>query len=346
MSAKTSQLQIRVSPEQKAALKRLAEAEGLSVSSYVLAQVLPSAQQELTRLLAKLPSAGAGAPGLLAELAALVRATPGEQLAEVLASPPIEELSPVLRNQVAAVVEEAAHAKGVASPPWVDRVRPLRRPLFGWTLPSLRPHQLRVTPVPFKRRGIFFDPASPRATPSAHPGPDRTPPQDAPEPLRRLGILAQALHDTELKVEFYFIGGAVVFHTFHGRPPTAHVSALFRPGQLTLDRVADLTQREGWPAGWLQEAIKEVLLGGLRPDRYLDLPGLSVFVPPLEYVLALKVVALRLEKGARALDDLRFVIRALNLISAAEAVAITTRYFSERQLPPDATPALEAIFAA
>lgn len=47
MRQKTSQLQGRVSPEQKRQLKKLPRAAGLSVSEYVLAAALPSESEAL-----------------------------------------------------------------------------------------------------------------------------------------------------------------------------------------------------------------------------------------------------------------------------------------------------------
>jgi len=344
MGAKTSQLQIRVSEEEKAALKRQASAAKMSVSAYVLAQALPARHRDLDRLLGELAAAGAPQGALLEELAAHIWETEPDDFAEALANLSLEPLSPVLRNQVAAMVEQAAYARGIDPPEWVDGVPPMGRPHYGWPLSSLRPHQIRVTPVPFKKRGLFFDPASPRAIPTIEP---RAPMihGGAPEPLRRLALLNKSLASLELKVEFYLLGGAVLSQAFHSRPPTAHVSALFRPPGASADAVATLTQREGWPADWLTGAIKERLLGGIRSDRYLELANLSVFVPPLKYVLALKVASLRLGAGARALDDLRYVLRASNLTGADDALSITGRYFGERQLPGDARATLEGLFA-
>ena len=58
MQTKTSQLQIRVSPEEKSALKRLAASAGQSVSSYVLSRVLPSAELEFTGIYSRLSRTG------------------------------------------------------------------------------------------------------------------------------------------------------------------------------------------------------------------------------------------------------------------------------------------------
>lgn len=51
MSGKSDQLQIRVSPADKAALKRLARRAGMDVSTYVLSRVRPPAAATLEGLL-------------------------------------------------------------------------------------------------------------------------------------------------------------------------------------------------------------------------------------------------------------------------------------------------------
>jgi uncharacterized protein (DUF1778 family) len=343
MDAKTSQLQIRVTEDEKAALKRLARAANMTVSAFVLAQALPTQRREVARLLDELPAASGRQREVLAALCARVAALPPADFAGALAEPPLESLSPILRNQIAAIVEQAAHAKAVEPPEWVGGVPPLARPHFAWPLSSLRPHQIRVTPAPFKRRGIFFDPASPRATPQSAPSSARTLLETGSEPLRRLALLNDALDRQELKVEFYFLGGALLFVAFHARPRTAHVSALFQPPGAVAETIASLTGREAWPTDWLPAAIREYLVGGVRTDRYLELANLSVFVPPIEYVLALEVASLRMGAGAGALDDLRYVLRALNVTEPRDAIAITGRYFGMRQIPENAYPILASL---
>jgi hypothetical protein len=342
MAAKRSQLQIRVTDAEKKTLKRLAGAAKMSVSQYVLAQALPSRHMELSRLLEQLARRGGGHEGTLNRLAAFLSETPAADFGEVLAHPPLDLLSPLHQNELAAAVERAAHAKSAETPNWVAGVPRLGRPHFAWSLMSLRPHQVRVAPVPFKRRGIFFDPATRASLPSWQV--DAGDPHRTPEALRRLRILSNALATKELKVEFYLLGGALISQAFHARPPTAHVSALFRPTTELAPVIDSLTHREGWEPTWLEKAVREYLAGG-GPDRYLELPGLAVFVPALEYVLALKVASLRPGTTARALDDLRYVLRALNLANAAAALEVAGRYFGPRQLPGDARATLESLLA-
>ena len=157
--SKTSQLQIRVTLEEKAILKRLAEGAGQSVSRYVLTQVLPSAQLEFDHIVRELRTTGGDHRAALGDLGRLLRDVPGRELTLALSSPDLMELPATLLNYVTAMVEEAAHARNVDPPSWVAEVPPLERPHFMWQLQSLRPHQIRVTPVPFKRRNMFFDPS-------------------------------------------------------------------------------------------------------------------------------------------------------------------------------------------
>jgi hypothetical protein len=343
MPARSSQLQIRITNEQKAALKRLARSAGMTVSAYVLTQALPGAGREVDRILAELPGAGDGQRSLLADLETLVLGCSPEDFGEALADVALEGFPPTLANQVAAMVEDAAHLKGVDPPPWVDEVPPLDRPRFGWPLSSLRPHQLRVTPVPYKRRQIFFDPATrkPAEGSGGHAGP---PPPTVAEPLRRLGLLGDELAIQELKVEFYFLGGAILFQAFQAKPSTAQVAALLEPAIRVREALARLAEREGWLREWVHGAVRGQLAGGAGPlGRYVELPNLAAFVPRPEYVLALKVAALALDAGPRALDDLRYVLRILNVSSAEAALEIAGRYFSERQLPGAARETLEGL---
>jgi uncharacterized protein (DUF1778 family) len=160
MGARSSQLQIRVTPAEKSALKRLAAAAGESVSTYVLSRVLPSEERVISALYHVLAEKGRDDRATLAELAGVLAGMLPTEVHERVPEPDRATLGPVLLNSIAALVETAAHRKEVDPPAWVAAVPPLPRPHFGWTLRSLRPHQLRVTPIPFKRRNLYFDPST------------------------------------------------------------------------------------------------------------------------------------------------------------------------------------------
>lgn len=158
MAGKTQQLQIRVSPRQKAALKRAAAAAGLDVSTYVLARVLPDEATRFADLLRSLQHESQRKYAL-AELNDLLSAIPSAAFADSVAHADFRALSPYLQNYVAAMVEQAAHQKQVAPPPWVRDIAPLDVPHFATSLINLRLYLLSSAPVPFKRRNIFVDAA-------------------------------------------------------------------------------------------------------------------------------------------------------------------------------------------
>jgi hypothetical protein len=154
--AKSQQLQIRIAPAQKAALRRLAKAAGLEVSSYVLARLLPPEQGRFTGLLRRLGEE-ADRRFALAELHDLLRSCAPAQFPEAVAVADVRDLPVWLRNYVAAMVEQAAKQKGLGPPAWVREVTPLEAPHFATPLRSLRLHLLAAAPAAFKRRNIFVD---------------------------------------------------------------------------------------------------------------------------------------------------------------------------------------------
>lgn len=157
MATKSTQLQIRVTPGQKAELKRLARHAGQDVSTYVLTRALPEARARFEELVHTFQEADRRF--VLAELNDLLASLTGAQLRHATAAPPPELgiLSPLLQNYVAAMVEQAAEQRKVAAPGWTGEVPPLEVPYFATQLRSLRPYLLGVAPVPFKRRNIFVD---------------------------------------------------------------------------------------------------------------------------------------------------------------------------------------------
>jgi hypothetical protein len=156
MASRSSQLQVRVTPEQKEALKRLSSQAGQDMSAYVLSRALPDAQLRFGRLVQALGDDDQ--PGfVLAELNDLLSGLAAGELSGAVEHADVSGLSPYLKNYVAAMVEVAAHQRQIPPPVWVSGVEPLELPRFATPLAGLRWHLLRQAPVPFKRRNIFID---------------------------------------------------------------------------------------------------------------------------------------------------------------------------------------------
>jgi hypothetical protein len=154
-AAKSGQIQVRVSPAQKSAIRHAARRAGMDMSAYVLARVLPAPARRFEELTgACADSRDARFP--LAELNTWLAGLGAGELREAVSSPPAR-LTPYRANYVAAMTEYACARRGIAAPAWAGAIEPLTEPVFGSELASLRLYLLTHSPAPFRRRNIFID---------------------------------------------------------------------------------------------------------------------------------------------------------------------------------------------
>lgn len=155
---KTAQLQIRVSPAEKAEIARRAKRAGMDVSKWVLRRLLPPTSARFADLVREL--ARTDTPSLvLAEIHDLLVGLSTSAFASSLADPPLRRLDPRQCNLLAAMVEHAAAQRSIAPPPWTTQVEPLATPDFASDLKSLRLHLLVSSPPAYRRRNLFVDAA-------------------------------------------------------------------------------------------------------------------------------------------------------------------------------------------
>ncbi len=156
MSSKSEWLQIRVTPEQKRALKRAAREAGTDMSSWVLDKLLPREADRFQALVARAVDA-AERRFALAELADWLRALPPGAFQRAVAQAPRGPLDPGNRNYLAGAIELAADRRGLPPPAWVGETPVPDTPLFGSSLAGLRLHLLTRSPVALRRRNVFVD---------------------------------------------------------------------------------------------------------------------------------------------------------------------------------------------
>jgi hypothetical protein len=156
--AKTSQLQIRITPAQKHELQRRAYQAGLSLSAWALAQLLPKAQTQFQSLTHELASADAGAESFaLAALHDYLAREPDATLVKATAEAPNAKLSPFAYAYLAAMVEYTLVGRRIPLPTWVQHAGALDEPYFASSLLGLRVHLLTTSPAAFRRRNLFVD---------------------------------------------------------------------------------------------------------------------------------------------------------------------------------------------
>ena len=153
---KSQQLQIRVSPSQKLAIKRQAEQAGMSMSDWILSKLLASPQLRFQAVLAELASSQTPSY-VFAELLDLIEPMSPALFEQAVRAAPEVALDPYWANYVAATVEHAASLKHAKRPAWTRDIPPLDEPHFGSSLMSLRLHLLVHSPPAFIERNIFID---------------------------------------------------------------------------------------------------------------------------------------------------------------------------------------------
>src|SRR5437588_11549683 len=62
-------------------------------------------------------------------------------------------------------------------------------------------------------------------------------------------------------------------------------------GAAIREAIATIAHREGLPDSWLNDALQELFSRQPPHQKWLEYPGLRVYLAPLDYVLAMKVAA-------------------------------------------------------
>ncbi len=146
-----------------------------------------------------------------------------------------------------------------------------------------------------------------------------------------------------VKGEVCLYGGAVMCVVYDARPATKDIDAVFRPAEAVRTAAQRVAQAHGLPDTWLNDAVKGFVVQ--HPQRvFAEMPCLKVFVPEPDYLLAMKVLAARVEATDK--DDVVFLVRRLNLKSPEEVFRIVEHYYPENLIKPATRFFIEELFQA
>lgn len=146
-----------------------------------------------------------------------------------------------------------------------------------------------------------------------------------------LGELARELARENIQGEICLYGGAVLCLAFQARPSTKDVDEVFEPSRRVRDAAGVVARRHDLPDDWLNDAVKGYVVPHRKVVLY-ELPGLRVFVPDAEYLLAMKCLAARVDASDR--DDVIFLIRHLGLKRVEQVLAIIQQYYPQERVKP------------
>ena len=158
---------------------------------------------------------------------------------------------------------------------------------------------------------------------------------------RYLTELNDELRLMDVKGELCLYGGAVMALVYKARPDTDDVDAIFEPVRYIRIAARKVSERHGLPIDWLNMAV-EIFLVAHDRRVLLDLSHLKVYVPPPDYLLAMKTLSARANTMDR--DDLEVLIADLKLTSPEEVFNIVSGYYPHKEIKPAARHLIKELF--
>ncbi len=156
-------------------------------------------------------------------------------------------------------------------------------------------------------------------------------------------LLNQELQKDETRGELYLVGGAVMCLVFQARPSTKDVDAFFKPTSKIREAAARAALQSNLPADWLNDGVKEFLSSKGDYEPFLDLSHLKVMTASAEYLLAMKCLSMRIGAEFHDEEDVRYLLRNLDIRSYKKALEIIGKYYPLEQFPQKTLYALEEI---
>lgn len=180
--------------------------------------------------------------------------------------------------------------------------------------------------------------------------------QDLDDALTELGRRAHAQGKV---VEIAVYGGSALMLASNFRVATQDVDAVADTDQELVNSLArDIAADRGWPPDWLNDGVRTYLspnVDGLAQHHELfrtypseDAPGLRVFVPTPEYLLAMKLMAMRLDPaaGKTDLEDILNLMDVVNITDKDQLKQFAATFYPEARVSGRLQLGLDVLWAA
>lgn len=156
-----------------------------------------------------------------------------------------------------------------------------------------------------------------------------------------LSELSDELAVKDVIGEICIYGGAAMCLAFKARPATKDVDAIFEPVKVIRGAIYRIAEKHNLNQDWLNLAVK-IFIVEHDKEVLFEFPNLKVFVPTADYLLAMKVLAMRAESFDAT--DVEFLIRHLELKTMKDVLKIVADYYPNKAIKPETEFQLEEIF--
>lgn len=165
------------------------------------------------------------------------------------------------------------------------------------------------------------------------------------EILRLLNSLNDELAKDGVTGELYILGGAVMCLALEARASTQDIDGYFKPASSVRAAAKRVAAATGTADDWLNDAAKGYISEKGDFDQFLELSNLRIMTASPKYLLAMKCLAMRLGAEFHDENDVRFLLRYLDLNNYEAAVDVISRYYPLERFPQKTLYALEEICA-
>jgi hypothetical protein len=158
-----------------------------------------------------------------------------------------------------------------------------------------------------------------------------------------LNLLNDELRRDGISARINLVGGAVMCLVFDARRSTKDLDAFFEPTERVREAAARVAAKRGIDADWLNDGVKAFVSAQGEYSDYLELSNLQVFTARPETMFAMKCLALRLGAEFQDEDDIKYLLRTLDIRSYDQAVEVITIYYPLDRFPKKTLYFLEEI---
>ena len=144
-------------------------------------------------------------------------------------------------------------------------------------------------------------------------------------------------------IDIAVYGGSCLILVSNFRFSSEDVDAVALEDQAFVDDASrKIATRHAWPEDWLNDGVRTYLSSAVEGRQAHELfatypdesnPGLRVYVPTPEYMLAMKLMALRIAPtGGKDLEDIVNLLQIVGLESKAKIVEFAASFYPEARI--------------
>jgi hypothetical protein len=160
-----------------------------------------------------------------------------------------------------------------------------------------------------------------------------------------LAELSDELSARNVKARIYLVGGAAMVLAFDARFSTGDIDGSVHPTDEVLAVAAEIGERRGLDAGWLDNSAPVFIPVSKEPDwqPIRKYGTVEIAAADKRSMLAMKM---RVGRGSRDREDIKFLVKKCGISSVAGARKLYDEYFPEDPLPDRTLPLLDEAIAA